>query len=76
MWGTRGPFPPAAVMVSYGCADDVGHWKLTSDQPNVGIVEIVYGSIFSFLRRSIHTFLTADPALNKEELDLRTCNIS
>jgi hypothetical protein len=40
---------------------DVGHWRLTSDQPTVGIVNIVYGSIFLFLRRS-HTFLTSDPA--------------
>jgi hypothetical protein len=40
---------------------DVGRWRLTSDQPNVGIVKIVYGSIFSFLRRS-HTFLTSDPS--------------
>jgi hypothetical protein len=40
---------------------DVGHWRRTSDRPTVGIVEIVYGSIFLFLRRS-HTFLTFDPA--------------
>ncbi len=58
MWGTRGPFPLAAAMVGYGC---VGCWRLTSDQPTVGIVKIVYGSIFLFLRRS-HTFFTSDPA--------------
>jgi hypothetical protein len=40
MWGTRGPFALAAVMVGYGCVGDVGHWKLTSDGPNVGIVKI------------------------------------
>ncbi len=29
MWGTRGPFPPAAVMVSYGC---VGRcWQLEAN---------------------------------------------
>jgi hypothetical protein len=46
MWGARGPFLPGAAMVSYGC---VGHcWPLeaTSDQPAVGIVDIVYGRIF------------------------------
>ncbi len=40
---------------------DVGRWRHTSDQSTVGIVEIVYGSIVLFLRRS-HTFLTFDPA--------------
>ncbi len=38
--GARGPFPPAAAMVSYGC---VGRWRHTSDGPTVGIVKIVYG---------------------------------
>ncbi len=46
MWGTRVPFPPAAVMVGYGCVGDVGRRRLTSDQPNGGIVKIVSGSIF------------------------------
>ena len=46
MWGTSGLFLPAVVMVGYGCVGDVGHWRLTSDQPNVGIVKIVYRSIF------------------------------
>ncbi len=60
MWDTRGPFPPAAAMVCYGCVVvNVGHWRLTSDQPTVGIVIIVYGSIFLFLRIS-HTFMTSD----------------
>ncbi len=40
---------------------DVGRWRLTSDQPTVGIVKIVYGSIFLFLHIS-HTFLTSDLA--------------
>jgi hypothetical protein len=43
---------------------DVGCWRLTSDLPTVGIVKIVYGSIFLFLRRS-HTFMTSDPAAKK-----------
>jgi hypothetical protein len=32
-------------MVGYGCVGDVGHRKLMLDQPNVGIVKIVYESI-------------------------------
>jgi hypothetical protein len=40
---------------------DVGRWRRTSDQPTVGIVKIVYGSFFLFLRAS-HTILTSDPA--------------
>ena len=43
VWGARGPFPPVAAMVGYGCD---GCWRHTSDRPTVGIVEIVYGSIF------------------------------
>ncbi len=50
---------------------DVGCWRCTSDRSTVGIVEIVYGSIFLFLRRP-HTFLTSDLAAKKESLDLRT----
>jgi hypothetical protein len=45
VWGTRGPFPPAAAMVGYGC---VGRWRQTSDGPTVGIVKVVYGSIFFY----------------------------
>jgi hypothetical protein len=45
----------------------VGRWRLTSDQPTVGIVKIVYGSIFLFLRRT-HTFLISDPAAKKRDL--------
>ncbi len=51
----RQPWSAMVVLV------DVGRWRLTSDRPTVGIVTIVYGSIFLFLRRS-HTFLTSDPA--------------
>ncbi len=40
---------------------NVGSWRLTSDRPTVGIVKIVYGRFFLFLRGS-HTFLTSDPA--------------
>jgi hypothetical protein len=61
MWGTRGAFLPAAAMVGYGC---VGRcWPLEADvrSSTVGKVEIVYRSIFLFLRRS-HIFLTSDPA--------------
>ncbi len=45
VWGARGPFPPAAAMVGYGCD---GCWRRTSDRSTVGIVEIVYGSIFLY----------------------------
>ncbi len=40
---------------------DDGSWRLTSGQPTVGIVKIVYWSIFLFLRRS-RIFLTTDLA--------------
>jgi hypothetical protein len=43
---------------------DVGRWRLMSDRSTVGIVEIVYESIFLFLHRS-HTFLTSDLAAKK-----------
>jgi hypothetical protein len=46
VWGTRGPFLPVAVMVGLAVLVDVGRWRLTSDQSIVGIVEIVYKSIF------------------------------
>ncbi len=51
---------------------DVGRWRHTSDQPTVGIVEIVYGSIFfySYVHPIQSWHLTRQ--LNKEELDLRT----
>jgi hypothetical protein len=43
---------------------DVGHWRLKSDQPTVGIVKIVF---VSFLCKS-HTFSTSDPAAKKRRL--------
>ncbi len=45
VWGARRPFPPAAAMVGYGCD---GCWRRMSGRPTVGIVEIVYGSIFFY----------------------------
>jgi hypothetical protein len=55
----RGLWSAMVVMV------DVGHWRRKTDRSTVGIVEIVYGSIFLFLCRS-HTFLTSDPEAKKE----------
>jgi hypothetical protein len=55
MWGTRGPFLPAAVIVGYGWVGDVGRWKLMSDRPNVGIVKIVYGFFFHSYVDPIHS---------------------
>ena len=46
MWGTRGPYLPAVVMVGYGCVGRCWQLEANSDQPTVGIVKIVYGSIF------------------------------
>jgi hypothetical protein len=67
--GARGLFPLAAAMVGYGCD---GCWRRTSDPPTVGIVEIVYGSIFFYSYVvPIHSgHLTRQ--LNKKDLDLRT----
>jgi hypothetical protein len=45
----------------------VGRWRLMSDRPTVGIVKIVYGSSFLFLRRN-HTFLTSDLEAKKRDL--------
>ncbi len=48
---------------------NVGRWRLMSDQPTVGIVKIVYGSIFNSYAYPIHSWhLTRQ--LNKEHLDL------
>jgi hypothetical protein len=48
MWGAGGHFcrqqPWSAMVVLV----DVGHWRLTSDQPTVEMVKIVYGSIFFY----------------------------
>ncbi len=61
MWGTRRPFPPAAAMVDYGCVGWCWPLEAYVRSTYLGIVKIVYGSIFLFLHRS-HTFLTFDPA--------------
>jgi hypothetical protein len=36
---------------------NVGHWRLTSDQPTIGIVDIVYKFFFLFLCRSVTPIL-------------------
>jgi hypothetical protein len=46
MWGTRGPFLPAVAMSAMVVLVNVGRLRLTSDQSTVGIVKIVFGSIF------------------------------
>ncbi len=47
VWGARGSFQPAAAIWSAMVVMvDVGRWRRTSDRPTVGIVKIVYGSIF------------------------------
>ncbi len=63
MWGTRGLFLPVAAMAAMVVLVDVGRWRLTSDQPTVGIVKIVYGNIF-FIPTQIPYILdmTSDPA--------------
>ncbi len=55
---------------------DVGSWRLTSDRPTVGIVKIVYGSIFfhSYVDPIYSWHLTRQ--LNKEDLDLRSLLLS
>ncbi len=54
---------------------DVGSWRLTSDRPTVGVVKIVYGSIYYSYVYPIQSWhLTRQ--LNKEEFDPCTCNIS
>ncbi len=61
MWGARGPFPPAAAMIGYGCVGWCWPLEAYVRSTYLGIVKIVCGSIFLFLCRS-HTFLTFDPA--------------
>jgi hypothetical protein len=64
MWGTRGHFCQWWQWSAMVVLVNVGHWRLPSDRTTVGIVKIVYGSIFLFLRRS-PKFLTSDPAANE-----------
>ncbi len=61
MGRARGPFLPAAAMVGYGCVGWCWPLEAYVRSTYLGIVKIVYGSIFIFLCRS-HTFLTFDPA--------------
>ncbi len=62
----RRPWSAMVVLVNDGS------WRLTSDQPTVGIVKIVYGWIFfnSYLDPIYSWHLT--PQLNKEDVDLLT----
>ncbi len=55
---------------------NVGRWRLTSDQPTVGIVKNCQQKYFfnSYVYHIHSWHLTRQ--LNKEDLDLRTCNIS
>jgi hypothetical protein len=62
VWGTRGPFPPAAAMVSYGC--DSWCWPFETYVRSTNCrnsKNCLRKYFFLFLRRS-HTFLTFDPA--------------
>ncbi len=63
----RRPWSAMVVLVN------VGHWRHMSDWPTVGIVKIVYGSIFYSYVDPIHScswHLTRQP--NKKVLDPRT----
>ncbi len=71
MWGARGPFPPAAAMVGYGCV--VWCWPLEAyvRSTYLGIGKIVYGVFFYSYVDPIHSWhLTRQ--LNEDDLDLRT----
>ncbi len=66
----RRPWSAMVVLV------DVGHWRLTSDRSTVGIVTIVYGSIFfNFYVDPIHSWHLSWQ-LKKDDLDLRTLDFS
>ena len=56
----RRPWLAMVVMVH------VGRWRCTSDRSTVGIVQIVYGSIFFYSYVDPIHFLTSDPAAKKE----------
>ncbi len=64
LWGHLCWWQPWSAMVVLVV---VVRWRLTSDQPTAGIVKIVYGSIFLFLRRT-HTFLRSDLAAKMRNL--------
>jgi hypothetical protein len=57
MWGTRGPYLPAAAMVGYGYVGPC--WQLEANVRNSKNCLQKY--FFLILRRS-HIFLTSDPA--------------
>jgi hypothetical protein len=67
MWGTRGPFPPAAAMVCYGCVGQC--WPLEADVRSnyCRNSNNCLPKYFLFLRRS-HTILTSYPASKKGRL--------
>jgi hypothetical protein len=76
MWGTRGPFPPAAAMVCYGC---VGRcWPLEADVSSTNCrnsKNCLRKYFFHSYVDPIHSWhLTC--RRNKENLDLRTWNIT
>ncbi len=70
MWGTRGPFLPVAAMVGYGCVGWCWPLEAYIRSTYLGIVKIVYGSIFLFLRRSVTAKIgfSADPDLHEKLL--------
>ncbi len=61
----RRPWSAMVVLV------DAGSWRLTSDWPTLGIVKIVYGSIFPTYEDPIHSWHLTQQ-LKKEDLDLRS----
>ncbi len=71
MWGARGPFLSAVAMVSYGCVGWCWPLEAYVRSTYLGIVKIVYKSIFYSYVDPIHSWhLTRQ--LNKEDLDLHT----
>ncbi len=76
MWGTRGPFLPAAVMVGNGCVGLCwpleANVRLTYCRNSKNCLRKFFFNSYVYLIHSWH--LTQQ--LNKEDLDLRTCNIS
>jgi hypothetical protein len=46
MWGTRGPFPPVAAMVCYGCVGCCWPLEANVSSTNCKNSKIAYGSIF------------------------------
>jgi hypothetical protein len=67
MWGTRGPFPPVAAMVCYGCVGQCRQLEADIRSTYCRNSRNCLRKIFLFLRVS-HTFLTSDPAAKKGRL--------